>query len=140
MFLITIFGLAIGFYLSVDTANGYCVIELQQRVIVMEGEKDFEKIVLVGTVTELIPARGLHPHHKWLVSLQIDAVITGDIEEKTFSFAIHSPIKSGVEKGGQYVIDAARIQADKYVVKGIKPYIGSLDALHVPNNVKYDNE
>lgn len=140
MLLITTFGLTIGFYLSVDTENGYRVIELQQGVIVMEGEKDFEKIVLVGTVTELIPARGLHPHHKWLVSLQIDTVITGDINGKTFSFAIHSPTKSGVEKGGQYVINATRIQADKFVVKSIEPYIGSQGAFHVHNYIKYDNE
>ena len=93
----------------------------------MKDENKIENVVLEGTVTEIRAARGSHPHHKWLVFLQINSVIAGEFTEPTFSFNIHSPEKSGIVKGGQYVIEIARIGPDKYVLKGIKPWKGRDD-------------
>jgi hypothetical protein len=90
----------------------------------MEDENDSEIIVLQGTVTEIRPMQGAHPHQKWLVSLQVKSVIAGDFMGQMFSFNIHSPIKSGIVKGGQYVIHIVRIQTDEYMLKGIEPWKG----------------
>ncbi len=93
----------------------------------MKDENEIEKVVLQGTVTEIRPARGSHPHHKWLVFLQINSVIAGEFTEPTFSFNIHSPEKSGIVNGGKYVIEIARIGQIKYVLKGIEAWKGKDD-------------
>ncbi|TFH47376.1 MAG: hypothetical protein E4G94_00220 [ANME-2 cluster archaeon] len=110
--------------LSADATYQPCVLELNREVNVMEDKNDSEKIVLQGTVTEIRPMQGSHPHLKWLVSLQVNSVIVGDFVGQTFSFNIHSPIKSGIVNGGQYVIQIERIQTGEYMLKDLEPYKG----------------
>ena len=77
-------------------------------------------VVLRGTVTEIRPEQGRHPHHKWLVTLRVDSVLAGSFSAPTFFFSIHSPTQSGIAVGGRYEIHATRSETDEYLVKSIK--------------------
>lgn len=110
------------FDLSFAIENLNCVLELKRQVVTMKDENKIENVILQGTVTEIRPARGPHPHHKWLVSLQVNSVIAGDFTGPTFSFNIHSPEKSRIVIGGQYVIELVRIGTVEYALKAIEPW------------------
>lgn len=86
-----------------------------------EDENNGEEIVLRGEVIDLRPERGQHPHQKWLVTLRVDAVVTGTFSEPSFSFHIHSPTKSSIALGGRYLIHLARSQDGAYLLKRIEP-------------------
>lgn len=109
---------------STHAAYPHYAHELNQKVTAMEEQSDGENIVLKGTVTEIRPKQGAHPHLKWLVSLQVNSVIAGDFTGETFNFHIHSPTKSAIVKDGQYVIHLVRNQAGEYRLESIEPWKG----------------
>ena len=86
----------------------------------VKNDNEGEEIVLSGTVIDIQPAKGRHPHQKWLVTLQVDSVVAGSFTSKTFSFSIHSPTKSGIAVGGRYTIYLMRNQAGEYLLKNIE--------------------
>lgn len=51
----------------------------------------------------------------WIVTFQIDSLITGNYPNKTFSFRIHSPAQSTLEVGKVYRVKATKISS-KYEV------------------------
>jgi hypothetical protein len=82
------------------------------------------EVVLQGTVTSIEPAQGSHPHRKWRVSVKIDAVLEGRLEESTLVVSVHSPTKLGIERGGRCLIRATRADAGEYTVTSIIPWSG----------------
>jgi hypothetical protein len=91
--------------------------------MVMTDSNDSGKdVVLRGTVGEIRPAQGRHPHLKWMVTLQVESVVAGNFTGATLSFGIHSPVKAGIAVGGRLEVHAARSQAGEYVLKSIKPW------------------
>jgi hypothetical protein len=63
------------------------------KVLVLEG-----KVVEIGQID--------HEQTAWLVTVKVEKVTTGEFSEPTFSFAIHSPAMSGLEKGRSYTVTA----------------------------------
>jgi len=86
----------------------------------MEGDDDTEKIVLRGTVTELRPQRGPHPHQRWVAVLEIDRVVDGRFSDSTFAFRLHSPTKQDIAVGGRYELHVARNPSGEYAVDRIE--------------------
>jgi hypothetical protein len=85
-------------------------------------ESGGEVVVLRGTITELRPSRGPHPHLKWLATLSVDSVVAGSFSEPTFPFHIHSPTRSGIAEGGRYVLHLTRTPAGEYLLGRIEPW------------------
>ena len=86
------------------------------------GDTGGEEVVLRGTVTELRPSRGPHPHLKWLAVLAVDSIMAGQFSGPTFPFHIHSPTKSGIAEGGRYVVHLTRTPAGEYLLGRIEPW------------------
>jgi hypothetical protein len=80
-----------------------------------------EEFALQGTVIELRPMRGKHPHQKWLVVLRIESVVSGAFSGDTFSFNIHSPVKSRISTGGRYLLHATKTTTGDYLIRKIEP-------------------
>ena len=65
-----------------------------------------QDLVFLGTVTEIKPISIPNSRIRWMVTATVDRVLSGQFSEKTFSFGIHSPTKSGLAVGKQYEIRA----------------------------------
>jgi len=61
-------------------------------------------LVFEGTVTSITTIK--HRLTPWLVTVKITKVISGEFSGSTFQFAVHSPARSGLEKGRSYTIEA----------------------------------
>jgi hypothetical protein len=72
-------------------------------------------LILRGRVTEIVRIPNSHRTAGWRVKVAVEQVLSGDFSEEFFSFAIHSPVKSGLAVGGVYTIRATRV-ADGYTV------------------------
>ena len=69
-----------------------------------------DKLVFMGTMLKAENSP-LHQSRKnWIVIFRVDKVISGKFTGKQFSFRIHSPSKSGLEKGKQYKVEAELIE------------------------------
>jgi hypothetical protein len=86
----------------------------------MEGDSETEQIVLRGTVTEVRPQRGAHPHQRWVAVLAIDRVVDGHFSDPAFAFRIHSPTKQDIAVGGRYELHVARHASGEYAVDRIE--------------------
>jgi hypothetical protein len=62
------------------------------------------KLVFEGTVTSITTID--HPLTRWLVTVKLTKVISGEFSGSTFQFAVHSPARSGLEKGRSYTVEA----------------------------------
>lgn len=51
----------------------------------------------------------------WLVTLIVEHVVSGEFSGGTFSFAVHSPARSGLEVGGSYTVKAVWKDGRYYV-------------------------
>jgi hypothetical protein len=75
-------------------------------------------LIFLGTVTRIQVADTGDPLRKWVVATRVDRVISGSFSGAQFSFAIHSPSRSGLEVGKQYRILATRVpggyEVDQY--------------------------
>ena len=75
-------------------------------------------LVFIGTVKSIEAAPLPKSLANWVVTFQVDKVKSGSLTGKTFSFRIHSAVKSGLEIGGQYAVEARRTktgyQVDQY--------------------------
>ena len=63
-------------------------------------------LTFLGTVTKIEAADTCDPLKEWVVTTRVDKVLSGDFSGSQFSFAIHSPVQSGIEVGKQYQIRA----------------------------------
>ena len=61
-------------------------------------------LVFEGTVTSISTIN--HPLTRWLITVKVTKVISGEFSGSTFQFAVHSPAQSGLEKGRSYTIKA----------------------------------
>lgn len=88
-----------------------------QRDTSMGGEA-----IIHGKVVDLHPAKMGHPHLKWRVVLEVEAVLSGNFPKSNFIFGIHSPAKSRIVKGGRYVIHVLRKSPTEFFIKSIDPW------------------
>jgi hypothetical protein len=65
-------------------------------------------LVFVGTVESIREASEPQSLANWLVTFRVDRIKSGGFAEKTFSFRIHSPSRSGLKEGKQYEVKARR--------------------------------
>jgi hypothetical protein len=63
------------------------------KTLVFEGT-----VVAIGTVK--------HPRKPWVITVQVTKVVRGEFSGSTFEFLVHSPARSGLEKGRSYTIEA----------------------------------
>ena len=67
-----------------------------------------DDLVFIGTVERLETSPLPRSTLNWVVRCQVDEIELGDFSGETFSFRIHSPVRSGLEIGKQYKIVARR--------------------------------
>ncbi|HEV7747671.1 MAG TPA: hypothetical protein VGO56_21910 [Pyrinomonadaceae bacterium] len=72
-------------------------------------------LVLIGTVKEIQPRPTARSRKNWLVVVNVDRVVSGEFSGTTFTFAVHSPARAGLEVGRSYTVTATRT-ASGYVV------------------------
>src|SRR4051812_2249075 len=65
-----------------------------------------QDLVLVGTMTAIRPVHVPRSRQRWEVTVKVDKVLSGDVSGSTFSFAVHSATKAGLQLGGTYTIKA----------------------------------
>ena len=58
-----------------------------------------------GTVVSI--GQIAHERTPFLVTVKVKGLVSGEFSGPTFSFAVHSPAQSGLEKGRSYVVEAA---------------------------------
>jgi hypothetical protein len=67
-----------------------------------------DDLVFVGTVTSIAPADTRSHETRLVVNTRVERVLSGSFSGSHFSFAVHSPAKSGLEVGKQCSIRARR--------------------------------
>lgn len=67
-----------------------------------------EDLVFLGRVTSIAIADTGNPRREWVVTTKVERVLSGSFSGSHFSFAVHSPAKSGLEVGKHYSIRATR--------------------------------
>lgn len=78
-------------------------------------DDDPAALILRGTIESIQPASGASRRQRWQVTLRIEEVVEGRFEGATLTFAVHSPVKSGLAVGQHRTVRAQR-SADGYVV------------------------
>lgn len=63
-------------------------------------------LVLVVKVVEIMPAAGGSSVKPWVVTTEVGKVVRGRFGQKVFSFAVHSPVRAGLEVGQSHTIKA----------------------------------
>jgi hypothetical protein len=61
-------------------------------------------LVLVGKVVSITQG-GSRPK-RWVVTIEVEKVVRGEYSGSRFSFAVHSPSRSGLEEGHSYEVKA----------------------------------
>lgn len=72
-------------------------------------------LVFLGTVESIEVSSLPQSQSNWIVTFRIERVESGEFGEKTFSFRIHSPSKSGLETGKQYSVEATKTDTGYFV-------------------------
>ncbi len=72
-------------------------------------------LILLGTVEKVEASPLPQSTLNWIIYCRVDKVLSGNFPNKTFSFRVHSPVKSSLEVGKQYKIKATRT-TDGYAV------------------------
>lgn len=76
-----------------------------------------EELVLIGTVTSIFQVDVPPPSlRRWGVTVRVEKVKVGHYSEPTFTFAIHSPARSGVKVGLRCTIVATKTGQEGYLV------------------------
>src|SRR5262245_33360251 len=82
----------------------------------MAGESSKKKdLVFIGKVTSIEARHSGNDRRPWVVSTNVEKVLSGDFSGPTFAFAIHSPARAGLKVGESYTIPA-RWTGDGYLV------------------------
>ncbi len=113
---------------ELDQAVGQTIAAASKHPEVQPGSQPAtsEETIFLGTVTKIDIGNTRHPVLRWVVTLRIDKVITGELPGETFRLAIHSPSQEGVEPGHQYRM-LVRKRGDGYDYCGPHPW---LDVVH----------
>ena len=72
-------------------------------------------LVFEGTVVSIETAPLSNSPQNYLVTVQVDRVVRGQFQGKTFQFRVHSPEESGLKLNGKYTVEANRSDG-KYTV------------------------
>lgn len=72
-------------------------------------------LVLRGRIVALTPLPGPRRRGGWRVTMAVDRVVEGEFTGDRFEFAVHSPAKSNLKEGGDYLIRATRT-GDGFIV------------------------
>lgn len=102
-------------------------------------------LVLEGTIASI--GQIAHERTPWLVTVTVKRVVAGEFSGPTFSFAVHSPAQSGLDKGrlytveavwkdGGYVVDELQWRRGKRVEACIVPSTPANMALQRPLNAR----
>ncbi|HVV48880.1 MAG TPA: hypothetical protein VHO06_04415 [Polyangia bacterium] len=70
-------------------------------------------LVLIGTVFSI--SQGGDELRPWIVTVDVEKVISGELSGGWFSFPVHSPSRAGLEEGKSYTIRAVW-KGDGYAV------------------------
>lgn len=73
--------------------------------------KKARDLVLVGTVREIHSRSGACSLKNWIVVVDVARIVSGEFSGTTFSFAIHSPARAGLQVGQSYTVKATWIGA-----------------------------
>ena len=73
--------------------------------IAMAAPTQGKDLVLVGRVSSITQG-GTLPK-PWIVTVDVEKIISGDFSGGQFAFAVHSPSRSGLEVGRSYTVRAA---------------------------------
>ena len=65
-------------------------------------------LVFLGTVQSIESSTVPQSQANWVVTFRVDSIRSGELGGKTFALRVHSPSKSGLETGKQYVVEATR--------------------------------
>ena len=89
-------------------ALGVAVVWLAlQPISLASAASPSKKLVLLGTVTSIFqidaPPTSLR---NWAVTMRVEKVKRGKYAESEFTFAIHSPARSGLQVGDRYTVEA----------------------------------
>ena len=60
----------------------------------------------MGTVTAISPTGNWPSRRNWAVTIRVEKVKVGKFSHPEFTFAVHSPSRSGLEVGGHCTIEA----------------------------------
>jgi hypothetical protein len=74
-----------------------------------------EDLVMVGTVTKIYPTAEPRSLRNWAVVVNVDRVVSGEFTGTSFTFAVHSPARAGLQVGRTYTIKATRTAAGYFV-------------------------
>ena len=61
-------------------------------------------LVLIGTIFSI--SQGGDELRPWIVTVDVEKVVSGELSGGWFSFPVHSPSRSGLEEGKSYTIRA----------------------------------
>jgi hypothetical protein len=73
------------------------------------------KLIFMGTLLKVENSPLKQSRKNWIVTFSVEKVISGEFAGKKFSFRIHSPSKSGLEKDEKYKVEA-ELTEDGYKV------------------------
>jgi hypothetical protein len=95
----------------------YLVLEPDIRAIgtPLSAEPPSKDLLLVAKVTAIKTNEAGDLRWAWLVSTEVEKVLSGDWADRTFQFPIHSPAQAGLKVGKTYTIPA-RWTGDGYEV------------------------
>lgn len=72
-------------------------------------------LVFLGTVMSIKESPLPRSSANYIVTFNVDKVESGKFSGKTFSFRIHSPVKTGLEAGKQYTVRATKTERGYYI-------------------------
>jgi len=83
-----------------------CVGTIRHNSSLKRMNESFEKkLIFEGTVIDIIIDNN-DLKNKWIVKIRVDKIISGDFSGKTFSFRVHSPALSEIQKNKRYRVVA----------------------------------
>jgi inhibitor of cysteine peptidase len=65
-------------------------------------------LVFEGTVASIVNAPVVNSSRGFVVTMQVNRVVKGQYDGKTFQFRVHSPTRSGLKVRGRYTVEAKR--------------------------------
>ncbi|MDD4953519.1 MAG: hypothetical protein PHG40_01280 [Candidatus Omnitrophica bacterium] len=77
--------------------------------------KENKKLTFLGKVTRIENSPLENSNLDWIITVNVNKVLSGSFSGRIFQFRVHSPSKSGLEIGWLYRIEAVQTQ-DGYVV------------------------
>jgi len=64
--------------------------------------KENEKLTFLGTIISIENSPIVNSDLNWIITVNVEKVISGSFSGNTFQFRVHSPARSALEIGRQY--------------------------------------